>query len=63
MIDLAAATSMRLWAMIARRRFGELVGGADGHRAVAEAEADWLEAVMFRKSIDAFQAARRCGSG
>jgi hypothetical protein len=34
---------MRLYAMIARRRLGELIGGAEGHEAITEADA-WLGA-------------------
>lgn len=38
-----SALDMMLWAMMARRRIGELIGGADGHEAMTEADA-WLEA-------------------
>ena len=34
---------MKFWAMMARWRLGQLIGGADGQEAIAEADA-WLGA-------------------
>ena len=44
--DLSAA-GMNLYAVLARRRVGELIGGPDGARAVAETDA-WLAAQDVR---------------